>query len=689
MNQANSKFRGKRLLLLVILLTLFWLGLEANLFRLQIVQKEMFRQAAKNQYEKKIKLPAQRGTIYDRKGSKIVTNVIYYDIAADPKMVQDKTRIARECANAFSRSERYYMEKLKSNTHFVYLARRVNGSKMGNLLKLKDQGLVKTENFRRYYPYKSYAAQLIGFTDPDDHGLSGLELQYENELKGKEGEAVLQYDGPRRVFYNADYPLERPVQGNNLVLTIDKDIQTVVEQELKNGVEQARAVSGMAVIMDPNTGEILAMANYPSFDPNNHKHYDSDLKRNKVLTDVFEPGSTMKIVTAAALLQERIHKESDLIFCENGSYKIYNHRIRDTKKHGWMDFRKVIEHSSNIGMVKLSEDLPSNTLFRYLKNFGFGSKTNPDFMGEANGLLKSPEKWSGLSRASISIGQEIGGTAIQVAAAYSSVVNGGYLLRPFLVSHMETPDGSLKTVNKREVVRQVVSPEVSDILKSFMRGVVKEGTGKEAYLAEVEVGGKTGTAQKINPKTGTYYDRKYMASFVGFAPYDEPKYVCAIFIDEPAVNYYGGQSAAPVFREIIHRIINLNSAPSMNEIESGDYDIKLVEKNNKIPPIEGFWASTAFSFLDARDHSYKVTGEGVVVKKVSMDDDELVLELGPSKIHMDNVPNLKNLSLREAMARVDFSKLTLRVQGSGIVKKQSLDPGTSLKNRRQMVLYCE
>jgi len=312
-------------------------------------------------------------------------------------------------------------------------------------------------------------------------GLSGLELQFEDKLKGKNGKAILQYDATRKVSFNSDYPLLKPISGADIYLTIDKDIQTIVEKELKKGVDKMRGKSGIAIVMDPYSGAVLAMANYPSINPNNHKKYKEWIKKNRAITDVFEPGSTMKMFTAGALLQERIHKPDDIVYCKNGSYKVHGHTFRDTKKYGWLSFQKVIEKSSNIGIVQLVDNLPDNMLYRYLKNFGFGSKTGIGLLGESAGTLASPKRWSRMSKDVIAIGHEIGVTALQITTAFSALVNGGILYKPYVVKGMEKPGTDQDIViSKKEKIRQILSPEVSEILKGFMKSVVEKGTGVNA-----------------------------------------------------------------------------------------------------------------------------------------------------------------------------------------------------------------
>ncbi len=689
MTQPKSPFHRGRFGLVALFLVGFWFVLQLTLFRFQVLEHDRFSQYAYKQYYKKIPLKARRGTIYDRDGDKLATSVLYYDFAADPLRVENRSVLARRLAARLNRKQSYYQRRLAMKNHFVYLDRRVPLETANDLLTIKDKGFIKIKSFGRYYPFGRYAAQLLGFTDPDNRGLAGLELQYKEALTGQDGQALLQYDARRFVSYNIDEPLIKPRPGNDLILTIDKDIQTVVENALEEGVRRTRAKSGMAVVLDPNTGQVLAMANAPGFDPNHPGGSGSFYKRNRVVTDAFEPGSTMKMFTSAAILQERLHKPDDIVFCKNGKLKLYNHTIRDTKKHGWLSFRKVIEKSSNIGMIKLAKDLAPNTLFRYLRSFGFGQKPGAGLPGEAAGSLAQPGTWSGLSKASISIGQEVSVTALQIANAFAALVNGGHLYRPFVVAGIRNPEG--EWVEKTEVkeIRQVISAEVSERLKDFMHGVIEDGTGKKAALKNVEAGGKTGTAQKFNRKTKRYDPGKYVASFIGFAPYDQPRYICAVFFDEPKTHYYGGDAAGPVFARILNQIIHFDVRNIDHNRSVKPEKPLLARKANSLPDMNGWRVQPVVGLLEQHDYDVRIEGTGSLVKKVSLEDDEArVVAVKPSA-SMERVPDLRKLTLRQALARLDLSRVKVILQGSGKVYRQSLKPGTAVKGRMALKLFLK
>jgi len=691
MDGKRNKVRRNRLIVLAVLLSVFWLALEANLFRLQVLDHQQFNKIADNQYLKRITLPARRGMILDRNGEKLASNTIQYDLAADPELILHKSKLARLCAMQFGGTVQAFEKKLNGCGRFKYLARKISKDHLKKFIALNDPGILTPNSFRRQYPYGAYAAQLLGFTDPDNRGLSGLELQFDSQLRGKKGEAVLQYDGPRRVFFNADNPIKPPQDGQNIVLTIDKNIQTVLDQELAQGVKAVKAKNGLAVIIEPFSGRILAMANYPSFDLNRQQKYKSEtVKRNRVITDVYEPGSTMKVITAAVLLQEQLKRPSDLVYCGQGSYRLFNRVFHDSRKHGWLTFKKVIEKSSNIGTIKLSSVIKPNLLFRYFKNFGFGSKTGVGLIGEAEGFLPNPQKWNRVTKASLSIGYGISVTALQMAAAYAAVVNGGYLYRPYVVDHLTKPNAEITQQARPEIIRQILSKEVSAQLKAFMLGVVKNGTGKKAKPQNIEVGGKTGTAKILKPDRSGYYSKRYVASFVGFAPYNRPQYVCAVVVNEPRSAFYGGSVAAPIFRKVIRRIINLEKEKTYLRFTQNTQQQRLIKKITDLPPLDGFEPAYAKALLEARNIKYKIEGQGPVVRSHSIDGKRVILQRGQLLVKNATVPKVVGLTLREAISKIDLARFRINIKGqsSGLVRKQEPPPGQKISERTTLTLTC-
>ena len=658
--------------------------LEFRLFFIQVKQHDFYVKQSQLQSAKKISLPAQRGTIYDRRGEQLATNLIHYDLAVDLKRVNNKSRIASKFAAIFNKSADYYMRKMKRKRDFVYLERKVQEGIVRKFQSFEDPGFVKIKGFRRFYPYNFYGCQLLGFTDIDDKGISGLELQYEKNLKGEAGWTFLLADARRRFGYHVDLPQVLPIAGNDIVLTIDKNFQTIVDDELGRGVKLHNAKFGMAILMDPNTGEILAMSSTPGFNLNKPSRSTAEQRRNRTITDIIEPGSTFKVFPAAALLQENLKKPNDIVFCENGSYKFYDHTVNDTKKYGWLSFKKVVENSSNIGMVKLTADISTRKFYRYIKNFGFDALTGVNLQGEATGMLAKPNQFSGISKGVISFGQEIGVTALQMVTAFSALVNGGTLMKPYVVQKILHSDGSLLEETNPVVIRQVISSEISEILKEFMLDAVRRGTGKKIKIDNLLVGGKTGTAQKFNYKTNRYKRNSYLSSFIGFAPYDSPKYVLGIFIDEPKPRYYGGDVAAPIFANILKRLIQF--APS-NEGKQTQ-DLKMANRSTKIPDLSGLQFVAAEEFLKINDISFHTEGSGTHVISQSRDSDQLRIILGEPKLKTSIVPNLRGKTVREALKLVNFSKIDVKINGNGVVVKQSPRAGQPIKKNQTLTLTC-
>jgi len=665
-------------------LLLFWFAIEFRLFDIQVRQHEFYVDHSNVQSAKKIDLTARRGRIFDTNGECIATNIIHYDLGADLRQITNKSAVATSFAKAFNRPPSYFLNKLNTPRDFAYLARKVNEEELHRLADLSDPGVVKLQGSHRFYPFGKYGSQIIGFTDVDDRGASGIEMQFDTQLKGQDGWTFLLADARRRFGYDVDYPHQDPLPGIDIELTINKNFQTIVEDELDAGVKKYKGDFGIAVLMNPKTGEIMAMYSSPGFDPNEPHRSTLDQRRNRAITDIFEPGSTFKIFPAAALLQENLKGPDSIVFCENGSYRYYKHTINDSKKHGWLSFRRVIEYSSNIGMVKLTESLPKKTFYLYLKNFGFDSQTGVGLIGEASGMLTKPEQFSGLSKGVISFGQEVGVTALQITNAFCAVINGGRLMRPYILKKTIDYKGRVVEERQPQEIRQVITPNVAEILKSFMLGAVEEGTGKKARIDGIRIGGKTGTAQKYDQESRRYIRNDYMASFIGFAPYEDPELVLAVFVDNPKPFYYGGDVAGPIFAAIMKRILQF--APEEEQFKISENKAAVV--TTSVPNLKGLPVYAAEEYLELKDVDYDIEGEGTHVVSFSNASNEINLILGNPSIETKRMPDLRGMSLREALVLIDFAQLRVKVSGRGCVSSQSIKAGTPIKGQRDLLLSC-
>jgi cell division protein FtsI (penicillin-binding protein 3) len=440
------------------------------------------------------------------------------------------------------------------------LERQVAPETVAQLQALKLPGVYFRREPRRYYPKQHLAGQVLGFVNIDEDGVDGLEYYYHRALAGQPRQIMLQRDAKRRpVGFLAGEAAEHP-RGADIYLTLDERLQHVAEKELAAQIELTQAKSGLVLMMQPHTGEILALASYPFFDPNAFRDPQQQAwRRNRAVTDPVEPGSTFKLIVAAASLEEATVRMDEVFFCENGQMVQGGRRIRDHEPYSFLRFSEVIEHSSNICTVKISERLSPLTFYHYIRRFGFGEKSQVDFAGEEAGQLRAPQQWSRFSQASLAIGQEISVTPLQLLTAYAAVANGGWLMRPRIVSRIVDADTEQQFTP--EVRQQILSPQTVEKLTAIFTGVVERGTGKPAAVEGYAVAGKTGTAQKIDRQRGGYSDREVLASFVGYVPAEEPQLVLLVIIDEPKKLRWGSQAAAPVFRRVAQQALHYLQIP--------------------------------------------------------------------------------------------------------------------------------
>jgi cell division protein FtsI/penicillin-binding protein 2 len=491
-----------------------------------------------------------RGTIFDANLKVQAVNLPADSLYGSPNAMEAKEKAAavHKLASALSLNPAYLSDRLSRRKSFIWLARKLPADKAQQVKRMGLKGIGFVKESKRSYPNSYLASQVIGFAGLDNTGLEGLEAYYNKLLKGETGWAIFLRDA-RQKKLDIWEKMVVPKDGYNLVLTIDEVIQYVAERELERAYRTHHAKSASIVVMDPHTGAVLAMANRPTFDLNDYAGVGKDQIRNRAICDLFEPGSVFKIVTASAALEEKKVREEDKFFCENGAYRVATHILHDHRPHGVLTFREVVEQSSNIGTVKVAQILGPEAVYRYVKLFGFGSKLGIDLPGEISGMAKEPRAWSKISITAIPIGQEVGVTALQLASAISVIANGGQLMRPFVVREVHDKYGELIKKNSPFLLRKVISVDTAQRMKRLLTGVVEEGTGKMAQIEGFTAAGKTGTAQKLEPN-GTYSHNKFIASFIGFAPADDPLVTIVVTVDEPHPSYFGGVVAAPVFKSV-------------------------------------------------------------------------------------------------------------------------------------------
>jgi cell division protein FtsI (penicillin-binding protein 3) len=544
---ANYSRRTKAVFLLAIAFFTFAI---ARLFYIQFFRSSYLEEIAEKQHNYLIELEPRRGTIYDRNLKPQAVNLPCDSVFASPIEMreEDKEGIIRQIGPVIKQDYAFLKNRLSRHKSFVWLSRKAPQEQTDELRKLAIKGIGFVKESKRCYPNSYLASQIIGFAGLDNTGLEGLELYYDKYLKGKSGQALVLRDA-RATTLDIYGKREMPEDGCDVILTIDEMIQYIAERELGKVFTASRAKGGTIVVMDPKTGQILAMASRPTFDSNQYRGVNSEQARNRAITDMFEPGSVFKIVTASAVLQEGKVSEQNRFFCENGEYHYGSHTLHDHTPHGWLSFQEVIENSSNIGTCKAAQVLGPQLLYKYIKLFGFGQKTGIEFPGEVAGMAKDLRQWSGTSMFAVPMGQEIGVTALQLACAMSAIANGGTLMKPYLTMEIRDKNGVVRKSFAPVKVRTVISPETAARVRKILVGVIENGTGKLAKSKEFTAGGKTGTAQKVEAN-GTYSHSKFMASFVGFVPAEDPQLVIAVILDEPHGFYYGGVISAPVFKNI-------------------------------------------------------------------------------------------------------------------------------------------
>lgn len=565
----------------IYLVAAFFLGglgiILGRAYQLQVLEKDKLTTIARIGYQARVKLPPKRGTIYDRKGHELAVSIEVDSIYAHPNRVKKKPETARQLSEILSMNRGKILRNLKKNRPFVWIARKVSPDKVSQVKALKLAGFGFTKESGRYYPGREIGAHLIGFSGDDNQGLEGLEKKYDRILKGPERNLIQMRDALGRPFF-VSRGVSHGDEMHNLTLTIDKDIQYKTQVALKAAVEKTRAKSGQAIVVNPETGEVLAMAVVPLFNPNTFKKHRPFQWRNRNITDVYEPGSAIKVFLLAAALDQKVVTLQTKFFCEKGKYKVANHIIHDTKKYDYLSVAEIVVFSSNIGAVKIGKRVGYEKFTEYLKKFGFGKKTGIGLLGERKGFIRPAKSAKEIDKANIYFGQGMSASSIQLTMAMAAIANGGKLMRPYVVKTVTDQHGGVVKENRPTVIRRVIPPEVARKVERVLERVVREGTGPEAAISGYRVAGKTGTSQKVDPRTKRYSREHYVALFVGFVPAGKPKLVIMIAVDEPKGDPYGGVVAGPVFRQVggwtlnhlrINpqlRLVKMEEAPGLSDV---------------------------------------------------------------------------------------------------------------------------
>lgn len=550
-----------------------------RLFYLQVLQADVGAHQAQQQHEKTVIVQPDRGVIVDRQGHPLALNVEVSSLYVRPPSLNDPQRVARSLAPILQMPVKELRDLFTRNQPYVWVKRNIPEPVVKEVEALNISGLGLTKEPHRFYPKGELVSHLVGFAGIDSQGLEGVELQYESYLRGEKNLVKYQRDALGRKLASPPSHDSVPLStGYHLTLTIDEVVQFIAEAELAQALKQSGAKSGSIVIMDPLTGAILAWALHPTFDPNHLGQFSTQDWRNRLVTDPYEPGSTLKIVVAAAALEEQVMSPDTLIYGGEGKMSVAGTIVHDPAKTSWMTFSEALAQSSNVGAIKVAMELGQDRVFRYLKAFGFGEKTEIDLPGESSGILREPNKWSGRSLSSIAMGQEIAVTPIQMVTAMSVVANGGWLMTPYVVSSILDSNGQAVLTKDPQPKRRPISLETTGTLTRILELAVEAGTGKRARLAGYRAAGKTGTAQKIDPKTGSYSSSQVIASFVGFAPVERPRLAMLVVIDEPMIGNWGGEIAAPVFRKVAERVL-----PHLGVLPGGSTVIRTAAANSPIP----------------------------------------------------------------------------------------------------------
>ncbi|PYX21500.1 MAG: penicillin-binding protein [Acidobacteria bacterium] len=719
---ATPRSRANHRLYILGGLLLLWLCVIClRLVYLQIFRYGDFQQRADHQQQRSINVSAKRGIIFDRQGNELAMSIMVDSAFAVPSEVPDLPNAISLITRITGEDARFVLADCRAHKTFCWVARKANAETIERIRALNLQGIHFQKESKRFYPKRELAAQVLGYVGTDDGGLSGIERGYDEQLRGQPGRMQISVDARKKWFARIE---KEPEAGDNLVLTIDEKIQYIAERELEQAIKDTHAIAGTVIVENPRTGEILALANRPTFNPNIKKQIKNEALKNRAVSDVYEPGSTFKLVTISGALEERITRPEEVFDCQMGSIVINGMRIRDSKPHGLLTVSDVLAESSDVGAIKIALRLGEDRFYKYIRAFGFGQQTGIELPGETRGLTKPVNRWSKVSIGAISMGQEIGVSPIQLAAMVSTFANDGVWEAPRIVATTTPPSIIPQTfVFRPEHERRVISAITAAQMRQMMRGVVLHGTGRKAVLEGYTAAGKTGTAQKVDPATGGYSRTKYVGSFAGFAPINNPAVTVAVILDSAVGLHQGGQVAAPVFQRVTQQVLEYLHVPhdmqlppnrqvwlAQNKVKDSDLDEsspdhlgsslevadvgpldsapRVAAVPQQAPKPSAAQGGVVPAALRAKETAPQAPSAVSLPANItdpakSASNETVVLDVEQGGIE---VPSFIGKSVRNALELAEDSGLELNLVGSGIAREQSPAPGSHVTSGSRVVV---
>ncbi|UCG63087.1 MAG: PASTA domain-containing protein [Candidatus Zixiibacteriota bacterium] len=680
-----------RLGLFFVLVCCFFAVAVARLVHLQVFLSSRYSEIVNKQSSGTVPIPALRGIIYDRNGKIVANNVTKYSLYAYPRDAAELSHVATYVERLFDHPRGSARQKYGlAIKRFRWVKRLLDDDLARQIAAEAPPGLLLRKETQREYPYGTIGKQIIGFADIDNCGKAGVEMYFDSVLSGREGYADIRRDGLRNTYRVEEQALVKPEPGRSLVLTVDWNLQEIVEEELRRGVEEHHAKSGMAVFLDCRNGEVLAMAHYDPTERNPHLPV-----KLRAVSDQFEPGSILKAFTAVGVIEENLIDYDDSIFCEEGKWKVGRRILHDDKEHGWLNFRGVVELSSNIGIAKYAIMLGGEGLFDVLRRFGLGEKTCVGLPGETSGRLVPPSRWSDYNIAALAMGHSVAVNSLQMANGFAVIANGGILYQPSLILGQVDQDGKLFSRWRPQAIRRTVSQTCADTLASILRGVVERGTADVVNSPVVSIAGKTGTAQIPDVANRRYFWNKFMASFAGFYPCEDPVVAGIVVIEEPQPIHYGGLTAGPVFKRVAERYSILHPDVFTSPHRTLSETSTRFENTSEIPDLVGRGLAQARALAAEHDLSILCDAEeGTVAwqfppaNRLTFRGDKILVSVTTESADDVTMMDLRGLSIREASAFLERAGINFMFRGNGQVVRQSIKPGETVSRGTQCRLDC-